>query len=128
MLGGLDWARDLRGWLDHMPADPAHALVAANHTYDFSLCDRVCRKALANIARHVPVVTGELGESDCAHRYIDPYMSWADRHGISYLGWTWNTGGRWDCEERPRPDRRLRRPPDPYGKGFREHLRRLAKR
>ena len=45
MLGGLDWARDLRGWLDHPPADPAHALVAANHTYDFSLCDRYCRKS-----------------------------------------------------------------------------------
>jgi endoglucanase len=128
MLGGLDWARDLRGWLDYRPVDPANALVAANHTYDFSLCDGACRKTLANIARHVPVVTAELGEGDCRHRYIDPYMRFADRHGISYLGWTWNTGGRWECGSGPSLIRDWEGHPTPYGKGLREHLRRLAKR
>lgn len=128
LLGGLDWARELRGWLAHRPADPAHALVAANHTYDFSRCEGACRKALANIARHVPVVTAELGEGDCRHRYIDPYMRFADRHGISYLGWTWNAGGRWDCKGGPSLIRDWEGHPTPFGKGFREHLRRLAKR
>ena len=28
-------------------------------------------------------------------------MNWADRHGISYLGWNWDTGGRWTCEDGP---------------------------
>jgi endoglucanase len=128
MLGGLDWARDLRGWLDYRPADPAHALVAANHTYDFSRCDSPCRKNLASIARRVPVVTGELGEGDCRHRYIDPYMRFADRHGISYLGWTWNTGGRWECGSGPSLIRDWEGHPTPFGKGLREHLRRLYKR
>ena len=127
MLGGLNWASDLRGWLDHRPADPANALVAANHTYDFTRCDGSCRKTLANIARQVPVVTGELGEGDCAHRYIDPYMKFADRNGISYLGWTWNAGGRWDCAGGPALIDNFNGHPTPYGKGFREHLRALAK-
>ena len=127
MLGGLDWASDPRGWLAHRPADPAHALVLANHTYDFSVCDRACRQALAGISRHVPVVTAELGEGDCGHRYIDPYMKFADRHGISYLGWTWNTGGRWTCEAGPSLIRDWEGHPTPFGKGLREHLRLLAK-
>jgi hypothetical protein len=127
MLGGLDWARDLRGWLKHRPYDPANALIAANHTYDFSLCDRGCRKNLASIARQVPVVTGELGQAGCAHNYIDPYMRFADRNGISYLGWTWNAGGRWECSTGPALIDNFNGHPTAYGKGFREHLRMLAK-
>jgi endoglucanase len=127
LLGGLDWASDLRGWPAHRPYDPAHALVAANHTYDFTACYSVCRKALANIASRVPVVTGELGEGDCRHSYIDPYMRWADRHGISYLGWTWDAGGRWDCAGGPSLITDYSGHPTRFGKGFREHLRALAK-
>jgi endoglucanase len=128
MLGGLDWASDPRGWLAHMPADPAHALVASNHTYEFTACERSCRKALVNIARRVPVVTGEMGETDCSHRYIDPYMKWADRHDISYLAWTWDAGGRWTCVEGTALIDNYDGHPTPYGIGFREHLRRLAAR
>jgi endoglucanase len=126
MLGGLDWARDLRGWLAHRPKDPAHALVAANHTYEYLACGRLCRRALANIARHVPVVTGELGETDCSHRYIDPYMTWADRQGISYLAWTWDAGGRWTCQKGTALIDNYNGHPTPFGIGFREHLRELA--
>lgn len=128
MLGGLDWASDPRGWLAHRPIDPADALVASNHTYEFTACDSSCRAALANIARHVPVVTGELGESDCSHRYIDPYMRWADRHGVSYLGWTWDAGGRWTCVEGTAMIEDYTGTPTPFGVGFRDHLRRLAAR
>ena len=128
MLGGLDWSRDLRGWLGHRPVDPARALIAANHTYDFSLCDRICRQTLARISRHVPVVTGELGQGDCSHWYIDPYMKWADRHGISYLGWNWGAGGRWTCTGGPSLIDSYNGHPTPFGKGFREHLRRLHKK
>jgi endoglucanase len=34
LLGGLDWANDLDGWLSHRPDDPDHALVASWHVYD----------------------------------------------------------------------------------------------
>jgi endoglucanase len=126
MLGGLDWSRDLRGWLNHIPVDPAHALVASNHTYETSVCGPHCRRALVNISRHVPVVTGEVGETDCSHRYIDPYMDWADRHGISYLGWTWNAGNGWKCRESTALIKNFAGEPTRYGIGFRNHLRHMA--
>ena len=126
LLAGLDWAREMRGWLAHVPADPAHALVASNHTYDFSACGRLCRDALARIARRYPVVTGELGEGDCRRRYVNPYMRWADRHGISYLGWTWDAHGRWDCAGGPSLISGYDGHPTRYGVGLRRHLRRLA--
>jgi hypothetical protein len=90
MLGGTEWARNDEGWLAHLPPDPAKAEVASNHTYDFAACYDRCRRALVEISRTHPVVTGELGEGDCRDRYIDPYMDWADAHGISYLGWAWD--------------------------------------
>lgn len=126
LLGGIDWARDLGGWLGHRPIDPAHALVASNHTYDFSACGRRCRDTLARIARRFPVVTGELGEGDCRRRYVNSYMDWADRHGISYLGWAWNTGGRWDCGGGPSLIESYDGHPTRYGAGLRKHLRRIA--
>ena len=128
LLAGLDWSRELRGWLENVPADPAHALVASNHNYDFNACLGACRKALANIARRYPVVTTELGEGDCLRRYVNPYMSWADRHGISYLGWTWNTEGRWDCAGGPSLIRDWAGDPTRYGVGLKRHLQRLAAR
>ncbi|MGE5407572.1 MAG: cellulase family glycosylhydrolase, partial [Syntrophothermus sp.] len=101
LVPGVDWARDLGAWLAHLPLDPAHALVASNHTYDFAACYSRCRAALARIARTHPVVTGELGEGDCRHRYVDPYMRWADRHGVSYLAWAWDAHGGWTCRGGP---------------------------
>src|SRR4051794_30234137 len=85
MVPGIDWARDLSGWLSHLPADPLGALVASNHTYNTNPCKQTCRGVLARIAQTHPVVTGEIGEADCRHRYIDGYLPWADRNGISYL-------------------------------------------
>ena len=39
---------------------------------------------------------GELGETDCAHGYIDQMMGFADRHRIGYLGWAWDAAlGGW---------------------------------
>lgn len=125
MLGGLDWSRDLSGWLAHRPPDPARALVASNHTYDFNACYRRCRAVLAGIAKRSPVVTGELGEGDCRHRYIDPYMRWADRHGVSYLGWGWFIGPDLTCENGPTLIKDYAGTPTAFGVGLREHLREL---
>lgn len=126
MLGGIDWSRNLSGWLAHLPDDPANALVASNHTYDFSICKKGCRATLEHIAQTHPVVTGELGEGDCRHRYIDGYMPWADRHGISYLGWAWNIGNGWTCKGGPSLIRNYAGQPSAFGIGLREHLRELA--
>lgn len=126
LLGGLDWSRDLRGWLGHVPEDPANALVAANHTYDFNACYKSCREALARIAKRYPVVTAELGQGDCAHGYIDPYMRWADRHGISYLGWAWYAADDLTCRNGPTLVKDFTGTPTGFGIGLRNHFRELA--
>jgi endoglucanase len=127
LLGGVDWSRDLGGWLEHLPADPRGALVASNHTYDYATCFGPCRAALATIARSHPVVSGEIGEGDCATGYIEPYMNWADRHGISYLAWAWDAGGGWTCEGGPTLISDYDGTPTAFGVGFRDHLRQLAR-
>jgi hypothetical protein len=121
MLGGLQWANDLSGWLAWRPRDPLRQLVAAFHLYNFNACaDAACwDRVLKPIAAKVPVVTGELGENDCAHGFIDGYMPWADAAGISYLGWTWNT---WDCRSGPALISGYDGTPTAFGEGFRAHL------
>lgn len=127
LLGGLDWARDLSGWLEYLPDDPADALVASNHTYDYKPCFRHCRNILLRIARRHPVVTGELGQTDCKHKYVDSYMPWADRHDISYLGWAWYVNPELEatCAAGPILIRDYTGKATSYGRGLRDHLRRL---
>ena len=100
MLGGLAYSNDLSEWLAHVPTDPLDQLAASFHNYNFNTCDtQACwEMGPGAVAAQHPVVTGELGENDCAHGFIDTYMPWADTNGISYLGWTWNT---WDCDTGP---------------------------
>jgi hypothetical protein len=128
LLSGINWAHNLREWEAHLPADPRHAEVASIHTYDFAPCLSTCRKGLVGIAEHHPVVTAELGESDCAHTYIDDYMSWADRHGVSYLAWAWDAHHGWTCSGGPSLIRDYDGAPTDYGVGFRDHLRALSAR
>jgi len=100
MLGGLAWSDDLSGWLAHVPTDPLDQMTASFHLYNFNACiDQSCwTMTIDQVAQTYPVVTGEMGENDCAHGFIDTYMPWADMHGVSYLGWTWNV---WDCNNGP---------------------------
>jgi hypothetical protein len=124
LLGGLGWANHLGGWLQFHPHDPEHQLVASLHLYNFTECvARDCwGRTVGRVAQRVPVVTGEVGEADCAHRFIDRYMAWADALGISYLGWTWNV---WGCKAGPSLIKAVDGTPTPFGIGFRDHLRRL---
>ncbi|WP_051471157.1 glycoside hydrolase family 5 protein [Patulibacter minatonensis] len=89
LLGGLDYANDLRGWLDHRPDDDQ--LVAAFHNYGGQRCNtQACWDAeIAPVAAKVPVVTGEFGETDCKEDHDRRYMSWADAHGVGYVAWQW---------------------------------------
>lgn len=129
LLGGLEWSANLAGWLEHVPADPAHAIVAANHTYfEPSTCYQECRAELVHISRQYPVVTSELGEMDCRRHYINPYMRWADAHGISYLAWSWAAGPGWGCTEGPSLIKDYTGKPTQFGAGFRRHLLALAKK
>jgi hypothetical protein len=128
LLPGVDWARNLDQWLAHLPPDPFQAEVASNHTYNFAACYSTCRADLARIASSHPVVSGEIGEGDCRHSYVDPYMHWADRRGVSYLAWTWDAHGGWTCRNGPTLISDYDGTPTAFGMGFREHLRALAAR
>jgi endoglucanase len=127
LVAGLSWAGDLGGWLRNAPTDPLHQLVASAHIYNFSACNAApCWNAtVAPVARSVPVVTGEIGENDCASAFVRRYMEWADRHGVSYLGWTWDT---WNCRSGPALISSYAGTPTPFGAGFKAHLAALAGR
>ena len=124
MLGGLGWASDLSQWRIYKPTDPQNQLVASFHFYNFSGCNaQTCwDRDVAPVATSVPVVTGEFGEDDCAHGLVDRYTAWADGKGISYLGWTWNTGGGWTCTSGPSLITNYNGTPTNYGVGLRDHL------
>ena len=127
MLSGMNYAHNLSEWEAFLPTDPRHALVASIHTYDFAPCLNACRAGLAKIARRHPVVAGEIGETDCAHGYIEGFMGWADQHGVSYLGWAWDAHHGWTCTGGPSLIKNYDGAPTKYGIGLREHLLALHK-
>ena len=121
MVAGLDWSNDLSQWLQYAPTDPSHALVASYHLYNWNPCRSLAcwNSTLITVAHRVPVVTGELGENDCAHGFIDSYMAWADAHRVSYVAWSWNTAS---CEAQPALITAYDGTPTNFGIGFRDHL------
>ncbi len=92
MLGGEEYSNDLTGWLQHEPTDPDHNLVASWHSYSFNSCaSQSCWDSqIAPVIAQVPVVTGEIGESDCGGGYIDSLTSWLTSQHTGFLAWTWN--------------------------------------
>ena len=128
MVEGLNWGGDLSGWLAHEPYDPDHALVASAHIYNYSQCNTTScwDSTLAPVAASVPLVTGELGETDCTSSFIDSYMPWADAHGVSYLAWAWDAGGGWSCSNGPALLDSYNGTPNAFGAGYQSHLAQLA--
>jgi endoglucanase len=132
MLGGLAYANDLERWLSHLPADPANALVASFHSYPAptgACVDEVCWNATVGAIRQAgrPVVTGEVGDKDCTHAYLQRYMNWADSQGgISYLAWAWNETAFpsfWSCAVGPALITTYDgTPTQTYGATYRSHL------
>lgn len=92
IAAGLDWGGDLSSWLEYRPHDPANQLMAGFHVFDFTACRwRDCwNKTVGPVARKVPVVTTEVGQSACSSGFLDQFLSWADTAGVSYLGWSWS--------------------------------------
>jgi endoglucanase len=122
MLGGLAYANDLDGWLAHEPTDPDHNLAASWHSYNFNTCDTSScwDTQVAPVIAKVPVIAGEIGESDCADTYIDPLMKWLDTRSTSYLAWAWNAD--FACGTGPGLITSYTGTPTAYGQGYRAHL------
>jgi hypothetical protein len=118
---GLNWANDLSQWLNYEPSDPTHQLVASAHLYSFNQCNTPScwNSTYSPVASKVPLVTGEIGESDCASGFVQSYMEWADLVGVSYLAWSWNTA---DCSSGPALISSYSGAPTPFGAGYHDHL------
>jgi hypothetical protein len=126
MVGGLGVAEFVdQNWLMYEPTDTLNPpnIAASHHDYSFNGgCNtQSCwTTKLAAVAAKVPIVTGELGENDCAHGYIDSYFAWADPAGVSYVGWTWNN---WNCGSGPALVTDFYgTPTSTFGEGFKAHL------
>ena len=88
LLGGLNYANDLTGWLANAPNDPQ--LVAAWHNYPGQGCWTDCwNTTIVSVAAHVPVLMTEFGYVAGSGDAFNPTMEWADQNGIGYLPWAW---------------------------------------
>lgn len=91
LLGGLDYANDLRGWLAHRPDDDQ--LVASVHAYDFKRCaDETCWDAeWVPVAAEVPLLLGEVGATDPLDGdFVRRALTWAGGHDAGALLWVWS--------------------------------------
>ena len=130
MLCGLAFSSDETSWRQFEPRDPDHQLVVSFHTYSWGNCNNVsCWSAtIAPLAKSFPVVTGEFGEDGCTDTYDLTFMPWADQHGVSYVGWTWDaTDEGWDCSSGPALIEDYDGTPTAYGVALKDHLAQLAK-
>ena len=120
MLGGIGWSGDITKWGKHRPDDPAGQLVAAWHVYDFGGCTTpTCwARNVRGVRGSAPVVLGEIGETDCAHGFVDPLMDWLDVKGIGYLAWTWDD---WPGCDGPTVILDYDGTPSAYGQGIHDH-------
>src|SRR5262249_11114689 len=103
LIGGPEYAGTLDRWLEFKPNDPANQLAASVHIYGLPLGSpyddpTLWDKEITPVANKVPIVMGEIGETDCAHTFIDKLMPWADAHNLSYMGWGWVTS---KCNSEP---------------------------
>jgi endoglucanase len=120
LLGGLAYANNITGWLAHEPRDPDHNLAASWHSYSWNACTvRSCwNSQVAPVIAKVPVIVGEMGETNCADTYIGPLMRWLDARSTGYLAWTWNAGA---CSSHSLITS-YGGSPTPYGAGYQSHL------
>lgn len=122
IVNGIAYGNDMSEFLVHKPVDPADAMVAGFHVYNWTPCaTRECwDSTILPIAAQYPVVTTELGENTCSSEFTTDYMRWADEHAISYIGWSFNAWG--DCAGGPDLISAEDGTPTPFGAGFRDHI------
>jgi endoglucanase len=96
-IPGLYYANDLSHWLSFEPSDPLHQLVAEAHVYGKNPCaSAACLdRTMAPVARRVPLLLGEYGEtadaSSCGSSETSTILHWAQAHGVGHAAWAWDT-------------------------------------
>jgi endoglucanase len=119
MVGGLALANKLGSeWLAHRPIDPLGQLVASVHVYGWVRPVEL-NSNIGVVAAQVPVVAGEIGETNCADDDLETFLPWADEHDVSYMAWAWFVGG---CSSYPSLISNYSGTPTNYGIGYRNHL------
>ena len=113
LIGGMQYAQDLSGWLKYRPTDPLKQMAAVWHPYatfgtewgtpayaqpNFS--PDVFDDVRAIQAAGFPVIATETGDRNTAATQGAPLVTtvtrWADQHDVSVLGWAWNVWGESD--------------------------------
>jgi hypothetical protein len=92
VLGNTASSAGPGGWVTYKPTDPDNQLAAGVHIYDFGGCTTsTCwNNNVVNVG-NAPIITGEMGFDDL----VPSYVAWANAQSpkVSYLAWTWNSGG-----------------------------------
>ncbi|MDB5074239.1 MAG: cellulose-binding family [Chloroflexi bacterium] len=93
MLGGVQFSNSLSNWLSFLPKDPLSNLVASQHFYNYSGCDDLAcwNTTTARVAARLPVIAGEVGDTDCTISNTARILQFFEQHRISYLAWNWGT-------------------------------------
>lgn len=124
LLGGVQYSNALSRWLQYKPTDPANNVAAAWHVYNFNACNTsTCWNSnVAPVARTVPLVATEIGQSDGQSAWVNGLMNWLDSHQASYLAWVWDVwGGSLDLIKSYDGT-----PTDVWGKAYKAHLAAVA--
>ena len=131
MLGGLEYANSLSQWLSYEPTDPLHNLAASWHVYPHgNLCNTTTcyDQQAAPVASKVPLITGEVGESNdgsvCGVKETNILLNWLDSHQASYLEWAWDTWGT-SCGDLSLITDYSGTPKSPNGTNYKNHLQSL---
>jgi endoglucanase len=124
MIAGPQYSGVVDRWLQYEPKDYIRQLIASVHIYGLPLDSPYRVLATANkymtpLAKQVPIVIGEFGDTDCTARFSPRLMTWADAHGISYVAWGWVVS---DCADEPSLITNYAGTPTKYGAGVRAHL------
>jgi endoglucanase len=107
LVGAMQYAQDLSGWLAHRPTDPLRQMGAAWHPYqkyqsawDYpypNFYPEVMTDARNILAAGIPIVMTEIGGRNAPGTPSSPIVTtmtrFADAHGIGVLGWTWGVWG-----------------------------------
>ena len=109
--------------------DPLNAIVVGWNDFDYTKNLRRSKGDL-KAPKRLPDLIGGFGDTDCNSDYCK-LMRFADRYGISYLAWTWNTeadyGGCSNALLGPTRKAYFTGHPSGFGKGVRKHFRAVAR-
>ena len=127
IIAGLNWSNDLSQWLNVVPVDSGHAIIAGAHNYFDNLgCqDTTCwNNVWQNIQNNgYPVLIDEFGQLHlCDHSQIEILMNWADSVNppIGYWAWAFTVAS---CTTGPALISDANgTPTQTYGQGFHDHL------